>query len=269
MNSKDIYVAGIDIGAATAKAVVLKNGEILGHKVVPTGYNVVLAGKKAIEAVLGEAELDMSAEELDMVATTGYGRDAIPYSEKSVTEILCHAKGAHYLFPDCRFIVDIGGQDSKAIEVMPNGMVADFAMNDKCAAGSGRFLEVMAQVLEVGGVQNMGEFSLRSESPCPISNICTVFAETEVIVHRAEGVKREDLIAGIHESLAYRVHIMAQGLAVQQRAVFTGGVAKNMGVKKCLETEFGIEFTVPEEPQIIGALGAALFAAEELKKKTK
>lgn len=267
MSSKDIYTAGIDIGAATAKAVVLKNGEILGSKVIPTGYDVVRAGRMAIDAVLEEAGLDMDVEALDMVATTGYGRDAIPYSKKSITEILCHAKGAHHLIPDCRFIVDIGGQDSKAIELMPNGMVVDFAMNDKCAAGSGRFLEVMAQVLEVGGVQNMGDFSLRSENPCPISNICTVFAETEVVVHRAEGVKREDLIAGIHESLAYRVHIMAQGLNVQQRAVFTGGVAKNIGVKKCLEKEFGVEFTVPDDPQIIGALGAALFAYEEIIKK--
>lgn len=264
MNHADEYVAGIDIGAATAKAVVLKNGVLLGYQVLPTGYDVLLAGKKAIDLVLQNAGVERKAEELDFVATTGYGRDAIPYSKKSITEILCHAKGAQFMIPECRFIIDIGGQDSKAIEVLPNGMVADFAMNDKCAAGSGRFLEVMAQILEVGGVQNMGPISLESAAPCPISNICTVFAETEVVVHRAEGAKREDLIAGVHESLAYRVHVMAQGLTVQNVAVFTGGVAKNIGVKRCLEKEFGVEFQIPPEPQIVGALGAALYAREAL-----
>ncbi len=264
---KMVLTAGIDIGAATAKAVVLGDGNMLGYQVVPTGYDVVAAGRKAIGDVIKSSGLTIEPEEMDYVITTGYGRYAIPYSKKTVTEIICHAKGAHHVIPTARFIIDIGGQDSKAIVLTPKGSVADFNMNDKCAAGSGRFLEVMAQILQVGSLENMGLLSLQSIEPCSISNICTVFAETEVVVLRAEGKKREDLIAGVHKSLAYRISLMAQSLKKESTAVFTGGVGKNIGMKKCLEDVFGMPFEVPEEPQIIGALGAALFAYEEYMKQ--
>ena len=199
---------------------------------------------------------------LDYVVSTGYGRHGLSFANKSVTEIMCHAKGAHFMIPETRTIVDIGGQDSKAIAVDEHGAVKDFAMNDKCAAGTGRFLEVMAGVLEVGSVDNMGPLSLKGEYPCRISSTCTIFAESEVISLRAEGRSREDLIAGVHRAVASRVGMMAKRLRISPELVFTGGVAKNIGMKAALEEEFGMGIMVPEEPQITGALGAALIAAE-------
>jgi len=207
-----------------------------------------------------KAGLPASFDKLDYVLSTGYGRNAVSFSNKSATEIICHAKGAHFLIPETRAIVDIGGQDSKAIEVDEQGNVRDFVMNDKCAAGTGRFLEVMAEVLEAGSVSNMGPLSLMGTNPCHISSTCTIFAESEVVSLRAEGRGREDLIAGVHRAVAARVAAMAKRLRIRPEVIFTGGVAKNIGVKKALEDEFGMDIVAPEEPQIMGALGAALLA---------
>ncbi|MBN1629856.1 MAG: 2-hydroxyglutaryl-CoA dehydratase [Thermoleophilia bacterium] len=259
-------VVGIDVGAATAKAVVLENRRILGSAVRPTGYDVKLAADKVISEALERAGLVLSVNDLDHVVATGYARGSLSFAHKTVTEIICHAKGAHFLIPSTRFIIDIGGQDSKAIEVDSEGDVTNFAMNDKCAAGTGRFLEVMAQVLEVESVAQMGPLALESKEPCNISSVCTVFAETEVVVLRAQGRDRRDLIAGVHKAIAVRVAAMASGISIKPDAVFTGGVAKNIGVKKFLEERFGMTILVPPEPQIIGALGAALIAQEECEK---
>jgi predicted CoA-substrate-specific enzyme activase len=257
-------VAGIDIGAATAKAVILENGEISGYAIRPTGHNVRLATNKVLEDAIGKASLSVSTGNFDYVVSTGYARGSIGFANKTVTEIICHARGAHFMIPSTRFIIDMGGQDSKAIEVDPEGNVSNFVMNDKCAAGTGRFLEVMASVLEVDSVAEMGPLALQSKKPCVISSTCTVFAETEVVVLRADGEERKDLIAGVHKAVSARVAAMASNLTIKPDAVFTGGVAKNIGVKKFLEEELGIEFLVPDEPQIIGALGAALIAQTEL-----
>jgi predicted CoA-substrate-specific enzyme activase len=171
------------------------------------------------------------------------------------------------MIPTARFIIDMGGQDSKAMEVSPEGDILNFVMNDKCAAGTGRFLEVMAHILQVKSMDEMGPLALRSRDPCPISSTCTVFAETEVVVLRARGRDRKDLIAGVHKAAASRVAAMAKSLTCKPDAVFTGGVAKNAGVKKYLEEEFRREFLVPVEPQITGALGAALIAQTQLLKQ--
>jgi len=260
-----ILTAGVDIGAATAKTVILRDGEILAHAIRPTGYDVVRAAATVTEEAINKTGLGIGLGDLKYVVSTGYGRAAIKFANKTFTELMCHAKGAHFLMPSTRFIIDIGGQDSKAIEVDSRGNVVNFAMNDKCAAGTGRFLEVMAHVLEVGSIDNMGPISLTSNDPCEISSTCTIFAETEVVVLRAAGKDRKDLIAGVHKSLTSRVAIMAKAMNIQPTAVFTGGVAKNVGVKKYLEEETGMEFLVPDEPQIIGALGAALFAQREVR----
>ena len=260
----DMLVAGVDIGAATAKTVILRDGEILGYAIRPTGGDVGSAATKVTKEAMDKTGLGICREDLKYVVSTGYGRGAITFADKTVTEIICHAKGAHFVMPSTRFIIDIGGQDSKAIEVDPKGNVINFAMNDKCAAGTGRFLEVMAHVLEVGSVDNMGPISLESNKPCRISSTCTIFAETEVVVLRAEGRDRKDLIAGVHKALASRVAIMTSGMTMRPSAVFTGGVAKNVGVRRFLEEAIGMEFLVPDEPQIIGALGAALFAQKEV-----
>jgi predicted CoA-substrate-specific enzyme activase len=254
--------AGVDVGAATAKAVILKDEEIQGYSIMPTGYDVRLAAEKVIKEALVKAGLSISIDDLTYVVSTGYGRDAVSYADKAVTEIICHAKGAHFLIPSTRTIFDIGGQDSKAIAVEENGNVVDFVMNDKCAAGTGRFLEVMAGALEVGSVDKMGPISLESKDPCKISSTCTIFAETEVISLRAQGRSREDLIAGVHRSVASRVAIIGSRIAWERDVIFTGGVAKNIGVKQALAKEIGLDILVPDEPQIIGALGAALIARE-------
>ncbi len=258
-----MLVAGIDVGAATAKAVVMKDGVIAGFSVRPTGYDMKLTSNKVIREALKKAGLPASIDKLDYVVSTGYARESIDFSSKTVTEIICHARGAHWLVPSTRFIIDMGGQDSKAIEVDSEGNVTDFTMNDKCAAGTGRFLEVMARVLEVGSMSRMGPLALQSKEPCIISSTCTVFAETEVVVLRAEGRDRKDLIAGVHKAVSSRVVAMASRLAIRPDVVFTGGVAQNIGVKKFLEEEIGMEIIVPENPQIIGALGAALTAKTE------
>jgi predicted CoA-substrate-specific enzyme activase len=259
-----MLVAGIDVGAATAKAVILEDDKILGYAIIPTGHNVKLATNKVIKEALGKAGGSTSIENLNYVISTGYARESVEFANKTATEIICHAKGAHFLIPSTRFIIDMGGQDSKAIEVDPQGNIINFAMNDKCAAGTGRFLEVMAHVLEVGSVAQMGPLALQSKEPCRISSTCTVFAETEVVVLRAEGKDRKDLIAGVHKAVASRVATMASSLTFRPDAVFSGGVAKNIGVKRFLEEEIGMELHVPLEPQIIGAFGAALYAKEAM-----
>jgi predicted CoA-substrate-specific enzyme activase len=263
-----MLVAGIDVGAATAKTVILGDGEILGHAVYPVGHDIKAAADKTSKEALRRAGLSASIENLDYVVSTGYARESIKLADKTVTEIICHAKGAHFLIPSTRFIIDMGGQDSKAIEVSPRGEIINFVMNDKCAAGTGRFLEVMANILEVESMDEMGPLALRSDEPCLISSTCTVFAETEVIVLRAQGKDRKDLIAGIHKAVASRVAAMASNLTCKSDAVFTGGVARNTGVKKYLEEEFKRKFLVPDEPQITGALGAALIAQTQFVKQS-
>ena len=256
-----MIVAGVDAGAATTKALILRDGEILSYTILPTGHKVAETSEQVTQEALKRAQLSMS--DLDYVVSTGYGRKAIPFAHKAITEIICHAKGANFLIPETRGIIDIGGQDSKVISVDERGNVTDFVMNDKCAAGTGRFLEVMANVLGVE-LDELGLVSLTSKSPCQISNTCTIFAESEVVSLRAEGRSRADLVAGIHKAVASRVAIMASNIRLEKETVFTGGVAKNVGVRRVLEEEIGLGILVPEEPQIIGALGAALLANQEL-----
>lgn len=250
-------VAGIDIGAGTAKMLILEDDEIDAFAVMPVKGNVAQAAEQVTHAAMEKAGI--SLETLDYVVSTGYGRNAIPFANKAASEIICHAIGVHFLIPNARTIIDIGAQDSKVIKVNEEGKVIDFGMNDKCAAGTGRFLEVMAQVLGVK-LEEMGPLSITSKNLCNISSTCTVFAETEVVSLRAEGKDIEDLIAGIHRAIAMRVITMGSHMKFNHGTVFTGGVAKNIGVKRALEEASGVEILVPAEPQITGALGAALEA---------
>jgi predicted CoA-substrate-specific enzyme activase len=253
-------VAGIDIGAGTAKAVILDNKEIIAFSVIPVSGDVNKAIQGVIDDALDKAGLLLGS--LDYVVSTGWGRDAVSFANTSITEIICHASGIHFLIPQARTIVDIGAQDSKVIRINDKGKVVDFVMNDKCAAGTGRFLEVMAHVLGLK-LEEMGPISLASKNVCNISNTCTVFAETEVVSLRAQGKAVEDLIAGIHRAIASRIVIMGSGINLERKTVFTGGVAKNIGVQKALEEVGGLKCVVPEEPQVTGALGAALIAQAE------
>jgi predicted CoA-substrate-specific enzyme activase len=187
---------------------------------------------------------------------------AVDFPADRVTEITCHAKGAHYTNPQVRTVIDLGGQDSKAIAVDAGGKVRDFVMNDKCSAGTGRFLEVMAHALEIG-LDDLGPLSLESGSPAAISSVCTVFAESEVVSRVAEGVSKVDIVAGIHQAIASRIYAMAARIPIEQEIVMTGGVAWNQGVVRALENRFGSGIIVPEMPQHTGALGAALIAADK------
>jgi predicted CoA-substrate-specific enzyme activase len=193
--------------------------------------------------------------------STGYGREQVEGRLKSVTEISCHARGACFIYPGTRLILDIGGQDSKAIRVNEGGQVLDFAMNDKCAAGTGRFFEVMARALEID-LEDFGELAASSTKNLSISSMCTVFAESEVVSLVARGEKVEDIVAGLCKAVAERTRSLAQRVGIAPQVTMTGGVAKNLGVVRALEGLLGHTFNIPAEPQIVGALGAALFARE-------
>lgn len=260
-----LIVAGIDIGAATTKAVIMNNAnKVLSFSIIPTGHNVVQAGEEVLNIALDKAAF--SREEIRYIVSTGYGRRAVAFAHKAVTEIICHAAGVSSNMLKARTIIDIGGQDSKVISLDDGGNVVNFVMNDKCAAGTGRFLEVMAGVLDLE-INDIGSISLMSEDPCTISSTCTIFAESELITLRAEGRTREDLLRGIHKAMSHRVAIMGKSVGYREEVVFTGGVAMNMGIKKALEDEIGFPIHVPEEPQIMGALGAAILAKTNLEKE--
>jgi predicted CoA-substrate-specific enzyme activase len=259
-----MLVAGIDSGSETTKVVILEDSKVVAEALTLTGAIIKVAAEKAMEMALSQAKKSMS--DLAYIISTGYGRHAIPFANKAITEITCHAEGAHYRIPAARTIIDIGGQDSKVIKLNEAGNVVDFAMNDKCAAGTGRFLEVMAETLETK-IDDFGGLSLRSNSPCSISSTCTVFAETEVISLRAEGRTKEDLAAGLHRAASSRIITMGGGKnALRKEIILTGGVAKNIGMKRALETIAETEIVVPPQAQLIGALGAALIARGKINK---
>jgi (R)-2-hydroxyacyl-CoA dehydratese activating ATPase len=254
-----MMTVGIDVGSISAKAALLDDGELIGSKVMLTGYNARGAGKRVYIDMLDE--LDMQRDAVDRIVATGYGRNSVEFADKAVTEITCHAAGAHFQDPGVRCVIDIGGQDSKVIAMDTTGRVTDFAMNDKCAAGTGRFLEVMARALEVD-LDAFGEMSLKAEQPSAISSLCTVFAESEVISLIARGERRENIIAGIHESIGSRVIAMANRVGITEPVMMTGGVANNIGVVRALEKKSGKPILVSAHAQINGAIGAALIAAD-------
>ncbi len=252
-----MITVGIDVGSITTKAAVVKDGEVIADQVVMTGYNARLAGENLFDAILQECGLDRDG--IDKIISTGYGRNSLAFADKAVTEITCHAAGSFYLNPEVRSVIDIGGQDSKAIAVSDSGSPLNFVMNDKCAAGTGRFLEVMARALEVD-LDNFGDFSLKAQQSSSISSLCTVFAESEVISLIANGEKRENIVAGIHDAIAARVVTMANRIGFTPKIMMTGGVAKNSGVVRALEQKIGHKIEVSEKSQVTGAIGAAILA---------
>ncbi len=256
------YFAGIDIGSTMTKVVILDD-EIIASVTGATGPEQRRLANRVMEQALEAAGRAM--EDIRYIVSTGYGRLNVPFADKQITEISCHAKGVAHLFPRAKTVIDIGGQDSKGIKIGPNGRPANFIMNDKCAAGSGRFLEVLADALEVG-VEELGDLSLQGTDPAPISNMCTVWAEQEVVARLADGIALPDLVAGIHESLANRVVRMVNRIKVEEEVVMTGGVAMNRGMVKALSERLGREVLVPAEPLLTGALGAALLGKDLVRK---
>jgi predicted CoA-substrate-specific enzyme activase len=251
---------GIDIGSLATKIVLINEGKLLGHKTERSTYDFKRVGHNLFDEILKQHQLQRDDV---FVMSTGYGRNTIDIADDRVTEITAHARGAQYFFPDATSVIDIGGQDSKAIVMSKkSGNVIDFQMNDKCAAGTGRFLEVMAHALEVP-IDQFGVLALESTKPASISSTCTVFAESEVISLFAKGASKQDIASGIHKSIARRVAGMAKRIGVGPKLVFCGGVAKNDAVKKYLEEELGFEIIRSDFPQLTGAIGAAIIAEEK------
>jgi predicted CoA-substrate-specific enzyme activase len=250
--------AGIDIGSLSTDAVILKDGKILSYAVIPTLSSSEGAAKQAYESALSDAKIDKS--DVSRVIATGYGRTGTDLADKAITEITCHAVGARRLYSEAMSVIDIGGQDSKVIRLSEDGRVDDFAMNDKCAAGTGRFLEVMARALDTD-LTLLGELSKQATQDVRISSTCTVFAESEVVALVAKGMPKEDIIRGLHDSIAERIYGMVVRLRAHAPFVMTGGVAKNSGVVRAIEKRLDADIIVPDEPQIVGALGAAILAS--------
>ncbi len=250
---------GVDIGSTTSKAVILDSKlNILSASVINTGTGT-LGPEKTVKAVLSKAGLN--EKEIQYSVVTGYGRMTYQKADKQITEISCHARGTFFLKPNARTIIDIGGQDAKVIRLDEDGRVKNFAMNDKCAAGTGRFLEVMARILDCR-INRLSVLSQKATEEINISNTCTVFAESEVISQLAAGVKRENVAKGAHKAVAKRVAGLAGRIGVEPDVVMTGGVALNKSVVDALEQEIKEKVTVLKKPQIVGALGAALYAFE-------
>ncbi|MBM4235311.1 MAG: 2-hydroxyglutaryl-CoA dehydratase [Firmicutes bacterium] len=252
--------AGIDIGSLTAEVVIMDKERVLSYVIRPTGSNSKKAAELAMEEALHKAALRIS--DLNKVVATGYGRISIDFADQRITEITCHARGAYYWDPAVRTVIDIGGQDSKVIRLAEYGRVIDFAMNDKCSAGTGRFLEVMAQALEVE-LDQLALISNRALNAVSISSMCTVFAESEVVSLIAQGLPREEIARGLHLSIADRTAGLVNRVGLEEKVMMTGGVSLNSAVVAALNEKLKIRIIVPSVPQIAGALGAALLAQED------
>ena len=254
------YFAGIDSGSTSTDVVILdKEKQIVADIILPTGAGAAIGAERALEEALKKAGL--KREDIDAMVTTGYGRTAIQDGDKSITEITCHARGAHFLDPSVRTVIDIGGQDSKVIRLDEQGNVVNFVMNDKCAAGTGRFLEMMARTMEMG-LDELSKRGLEYQEDITISSMCTVFAESEVVSLIAQNKATDDIVHGLNKAVAAKTAALSKRVKGEERYMMTGGVSKNEGLVKTLEEKLGTKLVISEKAQLCGALGAALFAAD-------
>lgn len=258
--------AGVDVGSTQTKAILLKeNGGpspvILARALTDTGANV----RKAAEHAFAECcqTAGISTNDVGFVVGTGYGRYKISFGNAQMTEISCHAKGAHFLCPGTRTVIDMGGQDAKAISVGPSGEVLDFVMNDKCAAGTGRFLANAADVMGLS-LDEIGTVSLQAKRPVKIATVCTVFVESDILSYLAQGKRGEDILGGVHLAIAKRTLSLARRVAIEPEITMTGGVARNVGMVRALEEVLGCPLKISPDAHFMGAVGAALFALEKL-----
>ena len=254
-----IYFAGVDLGSTMTKIVIMDEGERTVAAVVKhTGAEHRRLAGQVMQEALKKASL--ASDDIMYIVATGYGRINVPFADRHFTELTCHARGVSKIFPSVRLAIDIGGQDSKVLQIK-HGKLLDFVMNDKCAAGTGRFLEILAGTLGLN-VEDLGPLSLTAKKKVPIASPCTVFIQQEVAIHLSNGVPIEEIVAGLHDIIASKVTKMAKRLKVEPDVVFTGGVAKNTGVVRALEENLGCKLLVPEEPLLSGAAGAALMGKE-------
>ena len=256
--------AGVDVGSTQTKAVLLADNsrtEIVARKIVDTGANVQKAAERAFDLCCQEAGIQSS--EVGFVVGTGYGRYKITFGNAQMTEISCHAKGASFLCPGTRTVIDMGGQDSKAISVGSQGEVLDFVMNDKCAAGTGRFLANAAEVIGIP-LDDIGPLSLQATRPVKIATVCTVFVEADILSYLANGKKAEDILGGVHLAIAKRTMSLARRVNIESEITMTGGVARNVGMVRALEDVLGKKMNVSPDAHFMGAIGAGLFALEKM-----
>jgi predicted CoA-substrate-specific enzyme activase len=263
-----MIVGGCDIGSATGKSVIFKDGEIVSYAITPSTIKPEQTARKSMEEALEKAGL-ASVDNLEYLVGTGYGRLKVGFANENVSEITCHARGAQWLHPKTRTVVDIGGQDSKVISVSDKGKVVEFAMNDKCAAGTGRFFEAMARTLHIT-LQDLSTIGLGSVKPVSLASQCSVFAESEVITMINEGADLPDIVAGINNAVAGRLAAMVGRVGMVEDVVLTGGCAKNDGLAKALEQRLKVKIKkLPMDPQVAGAIGAALIASEKVAQQTQ
>ena len=256
------YAGGVDVGSTQTKAVILDlSGGIVGRSLIDTGAHVVQAAERAFG--LAAEEAGIVPGDVDFVIGTGYGRYRVEFGHAQVTEICCHARGAARMFPSTRTVLDMGGQDTKAIRIQPGGDVLDFCMNDKCAAGTGRFLQSAAAALDLD-LGAIGGIALAGTRPVKISTTCTVFAESEVLSWLARDKRIEDILAGVHRSIATRSIALLRRVGIEEEITFTGGVTRNEAMVAVLEEMLETSLNVSPESHFMGALGAALFALERL-----
>ncbi len=263
-----MIVAGCDIGSLTAKAVILENDKIVASAVIRALTSPSESAEDVMNLALDQANLTL--EQISHVTGTGYGKEQIPFVHTTESEISCHAKGAVHIVPSARMVIDIGGQDAKATRMDEAGNVVRYMYNDKCASGTGRFLEVMAEALEIP-LEDLGQVAAQSKEKLSISNQCVIFAETEAVSLMNEGKDPADIMNALHTALAKRVAAMARSVEIDEDVVMTGGVAKNQGVFKAISDVLNIDLKIMKrfDPQIMGAMGAALFAKERVKDRTK
>jgi len=262
-----MIVAGCDVGSLSAEAVIMSDGSIISSEIIRVRPRPEQSATDVMDKALARAGL--TYKDIECCVSTGYGRERIPFANGNVSELSCHGKGAQWLVPSVRTVIDVGGQDCKVIRVDENGKLINFVMNDKCAAGTGRFLEFMAKVLGVG-IEDLGPLALATERPAPITNMCSIYAESEVLHYVYEGKNPAEIAAGINHAMAERVNSLVKRVGVEKDICITGGVAKNIGVVKNLEEMLQVNAeALPVDPQIVGAIGAGLFAKEELSNRNK
>ena len=260
-----IYAAGIDVGSTQTKAIIINDKlEIVGRSLIDTGAKVTRAAENSFAEALLTAGL--RREHVVYVVGTGYGRYKVAFGDTQITEISCHAKGASYLFPGTRTVIDMGGQDAKGIKVGEAGDVKDFVMNDKCAAGTGRFLANAAEALGLP-LDDIGEISLKAKNPVRLTTVCTVFVESDIMSYLAQGKKVEDILGGVHSAIAARTISLVRRVGIEAEVTFTGGVSRNIGMVRALEEKLGMKLNVSPDAHFVGALGAGIFALERAVKE--
>jgi len=275
---------GIDIGSRSSKCVILDDDKLLTYGCIESGPNILKTAQAVVDAAvhrrtglwgeyrmaLPETKVDhLKIEDMAYIVSTGYGRAVVPFAKKSLTEISCHCRGAQWFVPGVATVLDVGGQDSKGIRVAPKGEVAEFVMNDKCAAGTGRFMEIVAEVLKVP-LAEIGPMSLKSTKNLPFSTTCAAFGRGAAVTMMKEGERKEDILAGFHEAIATRMTALVKKVGMADKFVITGGIGRNVGLVSKIEQKVdGLKVTLPQEPMIVGALGAALFALDQARKKSE